>query len=79
VEAVSPKPGEPPPAWELDVSLDNQKGLDTIDGHVFIAKHAHLACGRHQAVRWDVRAPRESLQAVHVHGHETVGLCRVSR
>ena len=61
------------------MSLDNQKGLEAIDGHAFIAKHAHLPCGRHRAVQWDVRAPRESLQAVHVHGHETVGLCRVSR
>ena len=61
------------------MSLDNQKGLDAINGHAVIAKHAHIPCGRHRAVQWDALALDGSLQAVHVHGHETVGLSRVSR
>ena len=61
------------------MSLDNQEGLDAINGRTFIGNTPTSRADVDQAVQWDVRAPGESLQAVHVHGHETAGLCRVSR
>ena len=62
------------------MSLHNQKGLDAINGRTFIGNTLTVRADVNQAMQCDVYARGESLQAVHVHvhGHETVGLCRVS-
>lgn len=62
------------------MSLDNQKGLDAINGRGFTEDRARLPGGRQPGrCGGTVLALSKGFHAVHVHGHGTVGLYRVSR